>query len=100
MHCRAKVSVDRKEVLRKRHVVLLDSACRSGDQIAETTVRPAARRRAQTMPGIRARWYRLAASDSLHLLSTGCHSIDEQAAPGDYSIAERKTVEHLDRVAI
>src|SRR5262249_21543260 len=100
MHCRTNVGVDRKEVLRKRHVMLLDSACRSGDQIAETTVRPAARRRAQTVLGMRARWYRLAASDSLHLLSAGCHSIDKQAAPGDHTIAGRKTVEHLDRVAI
>src|SRR5262245_34044301 len=100
MHCRMNLGVDRKEVLRKRHVVLLDSACRSGDRFAETTVRPAACRRARTVPGMRAWWYRLAASDSLHLLSAGCHSIDKQAASGDYSIAGRKTVDHLDRVAI
>jgi hypothetical protein len=43
---------------------------------------------------------RLAASDGIHLLSAGCHSIDKQAASGDNSIAGRKTVEHLDRVAI
>src|SRR6516164_8500389 len=100
MHCRANVGVDRKEVLRKRHVVLLAPARRSGDQVAETTVRPAALRRVQTGPGMRAWWCRLAASDSLHLLSAGCHSIDKQAASRDHSIAGRKTFEHLDRVAI
>src|SRR5262245_13462904 len=43
---------------------------------------------------------RIAASDGLHPLSAGCHSIDKQAAPGDHTIAGRKTVEYLDRVAI
>src|ERR1700730_6044692 len=69
MHCRANVGVDRKEVLRKRHVVLLAPARRSGDQVAETTVRPAALQRVQIVPGMRAWWCRLAASESLHLLS-------------------------------
>src|SRR6516165_6964249 len=100
MHCRANVGVDRGEVLRKRHVVLLAPARRSGNQIAETTVRPAALRCGQTVPGMRAWGYRLAASDSLHLLSAGCHSIDKQAASRDHSIARRKTVEHLDRATI
>src|SRR5215472_6637516 len=72
-----------------------------GGQIAASTGRAAALRRAQTLPGMRAWWCRLAASHSLHLLSAGCrHSIDEQAASGDHAIAGGKTVEHLDRVAI
>jgi hypothetical protein len=53
MHCRANVGVDRNEVLRKWHVVLLAPARRSGDEIAETTVRPAALRRARILPGMR-----------------------------------------------
>jgi len=101
MHWRTNVGADRKEVLRKWHVVLLVPACRSEDEIAETTVRPAALRRVQTVPGMHTWWYRLAASDRLHPLSAGCrHSIDKQAASGDHAIAGRKTVEHLDRVAI
>ena len=71
MHCRANVGVDRKEVLRKRHVVLLAPARRSGDQVAETTVRPAALQRVQTVPGMRAWRYRLAASDSRHCSAVG-----------------------------
>jgi len=55
MHCRANVGADRNEVLRKWHVVLLAPARRSGDQIAESTVRTAAIQRARTLPGMRAR---------------------------------------------
>ena len=100
MHCRTNVGADRNEVLRKWHVAFLAPARRSGDQIAESTVRTAACRRARTLPGMRAWCHRLVASDSLHLLSARCHSIDKQAASGDHAIAGRKTVEHLDRVAI
>src|SRR6516162_11003375 len=71
---RTNIVVDRKEVLRKRHVA------------------PLARR---VLRGIR-----LPQAMAFLVLSAGGHSIDKQAAPGDHTIAGRKALDHLDRVAI